>query len=257
MKKKDPDNRPVRLDKYLADAGEGSRSRCGALIRSGAARVGGMAVTDEGFKLSPGQEVTLSGRRVEYRKRIYLMLNKPPGVISASEGEKCATVIDLLDDKYRRRGLFPVGRLDRDTSGLLLITNDGVFAHNTLSPRRHVEKVYEAEVDGLLGEADIAAFREGITLENGERCLPAGLEIMSVAPVSGPRGACVSTARIAICEGKYHQVKRMFEALGKRVTALKRISFGAIALDGALAEGEARELNDKEMEWVRGYAEQK
>ncbi|MCL2461212.1 MAG: 16S rRNA pseudouridine(516) synthase [Defluviitaleaceae bacterium] len=239
-------DKPIRLDKYLADAGEGSRSQARALIRGGAIRVNGAVVSDEGYKLSPGSEVTLSGRPVVYKKWIYLMLNKPPGVISASEGEKRSgdmTVIDLLEARYRNKGLFPVGRLDKDTTGLLLITNDGAFAHNTLSPKRHVEKVYEAEVDGILGGADIAAFRGGIVLENGEKCQPARLEILSARQ-----------ARITLNEGKYHQIKRMFEAAGKRVTALKRVSFGAIALDGSLAEGEARELNEKEMEWVSEYA---
>jgi len=229
-------------------------------------------VTDEGFKLSPEREVTLSGRKIAYEKWIYLMLNKPPGVVSASEGEKRETVIGLLDAKYRGKGLFPVGRLDKDTSGLLLITNDGAFAHNTLSPARHVEKTYEAEVDGFVGEADAEAFAAGVVLENGERCLPARLEILrapaaesstpSMGGLPGPRIHCENSqvdaerfftakVRITLCEGKYHQVKRMFAAVGKRVLSLKRVSFGEIALDGELEEGRARELNDKEKKWVR------
>ena len=180
----------------------------------------------------------VDGETVSLRRYVYVMLHKPAGVLSATEDGKGKTVLDLLPEPYRKRGLFPVGRLDKDTEGLLLLTDDGQLAHALLSPKKHVDKLYYARVDGALDGGDIAAFEGGMTLGDGLCCLPAGLEIVS--------SGAVSEALVTLREGKFHQIKRMFAARGKTVLYLKRLAMGALRLDETLAPGAWRELTQEE-----------
>lgn len=173
------------------------------------------------------------------------MMNKPQGVISATEDHRERTVLDLLDKIDTREGIFPAGRLDKDTEGLLLLTNDGKLAHNMLSPKKHVEKEYYAKVQGILTTGDEQAFSDGITLEDGTLCMPALLSVISTGEIS--------EVYITIREGKYHQIKRMFESLGKKVIYLKRLRMGDLKLDERLALGEYRELSEDEMQIIRQY----
>lgn len=225
----------MRLDRMLAGQGMGTRSGVRALVRAGAVRVNGVPARRADMHLDPlADRVTVAGQPVRYRAHIYIMLNKPPGVLSASLDSRQPTVIDLLPSELRRPGLFPVGRLDRDTVGLLLITDDGPFAHEVLAPGRHVPKQYLARLDIPADREDAAAFRAGIRLKDGTECRPAELR-------PGTDGE-----RVTVWEGKFHQVKRMFEARGKRVLFLKRLSMGALWLDESLRPGQARELDPGE-----------
>ncbi len=226
----------LRLDKLLASSGFGSRSEVHKLLKNGTVTVDGQTVTDPACKVSPEQnDIAVNSAAVSYQKFLYFIMNKPSGVISATEGLDERTVIDLLPAQYQNKGLFPVGRLDKDTTGLLLITNDGRFAHNTLSPKKHVAKVYRAKVDGCLTEADVSAFAAGISLADFA-CMPAKLTILAE-----------NEALIEITEGKFHQVKRMFEAVGKRVTKLERVAFGPLSLPTELRAGEFRALTPAEL----------
>ena len=230
----------TRLDKLLADSGRCTRSEARALIRAGRVTVDGAAVFAPEAKYDAAcVRIVLDGSAVNCTETRYLMLHKPAGVLSATEDARQSTVIDLLPPEYRRMGLFPVGRLDKDTTGLLLLTNDGDFAHRVISPKKHVPKRYIARVEGTLDDADIAAFADGIVLADGTHCLPAQLVIL--APDLG---------QVTVYEGKYHQVKRMFAARGKPVTALHREQIGALALDSALGPGQARELRPGELDAV-------
>lgn len=230
----------LRLDKLLCDAGWGSRKDVRQAIARGRVTVDGKAAAHIGEKIDPErQEVRIDGQDADYRRHDYLMLNKPAGVVSATEDPSQPTVIGLLPPRYQRRGLFPVGRLDRDTTGLLLLTNDGGWAHAITSPGGQVDKVYEAAVDGPLDGRDGEAFARGLVLQSGERFLPAELEILE----SGD----VSRARVTLREGRYHQVKRMMAARGRAVLALKRVSVGPLALDGALDPGDWRRLSAEEV----------
>ena len=227
----------IRLDKYLCDLGAAPRSECRKLIRAGRVCVDGKTVTAPETKIeAESAAVTLDGERLAWKKFRYFMLNKPAGVVTATEDKRQKTVLDLLPPEYARLGLFPVGRLDRDTKGLLLLTNDGDFAHRVISPKFAVEKRYDARVEGTPDEADAAAFAEGLVLGDGTKCRPAVLEI------TGP-GAC----RVTVTEGKYHQVKRMLSSRGKPVTELKRLSIGALALPEELEEGAVRELDEEDL----------
>ena len=230
----------MRLDKYLADMGCGTRSELRRSVRKGNASVNGTVIKDPGYALNGTEEVTFCGKPVQYEEKVYYMLNKPQGVISASEDPNQKTVLDLIEEQ-KRRDLFPVGRLDKDTEGLLLITNDGELAHRLLAPGQHVDKVYEAEIRGIVTEEDVRAFAEGLVVDEGFTALPAELEILS-AGCDGTSGI-----RITICEGKYHQIKRMFHARGKEVIYLKRLSMGPLVLDDALAPGEYRRLTEEEL----------
>ena len=232
----------MRLDKYLADMGAGTRSELKKEIRKGSVRVDGAAVKDPGMNVSPDSQVTYKGAPVVYEEYVYYMLNQPAGIISASEDGHEDTVVDLIGEPSRK-DLFPVGRLDRDTEGLLLITNDGALSHRLLSPKHHVDKVYYVKVSGFLSESDIEAFAEGLVLQDGLECLPADLEILSVSEDED-----VSEAKITIREGKFHQVKRMFSAVGSEVLYLKRLSMGPLTLDPALEPGEYRRLTAEEKE---------
>ena len=230
----------MRLDKLLANMGYGSRKEVKVLLKQKAVTVDGEVVKDSALHVDPEkQNVSVFGERVEYIEFIYVMMNKPPGVISATEDKYDPTVIDLLDPYVQNFAPFPVGRLDKDTEGLLLITNDGNLAHNLLSPKKHVPKWYYAKIDGIVTEADVEAFAQGVTLDDGYHTKPGELKIV----VSGEE----SEIELMIQEGKFHQVKRMFEAVGKKVTYLKRLSMGPLQLDEQLALGDYRELTQQEL----------
>ena len=226
-----------RLDKLLSSTGRWSRREAKELLRQGRVTVEGRAVLRGEEKVPEGAAVLVDGAPLTLERMVYLMLHKPAGVLSATKDRRQKTVLDLLPDHLKRVGLFPVGRLDKDTEGLLLLTNDGDLAHRLLSPRKHVDKEYYARLDGPVGEEDIAAFAGGMVLEDGTRCLPAGLE-----PVG--EDGCLVTLR----EGKFHQVKRMLAARGRMVRYLKRLSMGPLRLDEALKPGQWRPLNGDEME---------
>ena len=231
----------MRLDKYLSDMGAGTRSELKKDIRKGCVSVDGKIVKDPGCSVSPSSRVTYKGAAIGYDEYEYYMLNKPAGVISASEDDNEPTVVDLITE-LKRRDLFPVGRLDRDTEGLLLITNDGALAHRLLSPKHHVDKVYFAKVSGVLDESDAELFAQGLVLSDGLECLPADLRILSVSDEEYS-----SEVEITIREGKFHQVKRMFASVGAEVIYLKRLSMGPLSLDPDLAPGEYRRLTSGEM----------
>lgn len=235
----------MRLDKYLAEMGVGTRQEVKKQIRQGKAAVNGTVVKAADTKIDEtSDEVTISGRNISYVSYEYYMLNKPAGVVSATEDRRDTTVIDLIKEK-KRKDLFPVGRLDKDTEGLLLITNDGDLAHRLLAPKKHVDKVYYAKIDGMVTEEDVKQFAEGIDIgaEEEEMTRPAKLDIM--------KSAEESEIRLTIHEGKFHQVKRMFLAVGKEVTYLKRERMGTLCLDENLKPGEYRLLTEEEIENVR------
>ncbi len=232
----------MRLDKYLADMGLGTRSEIKKAVRSGRVSVDGRAVTDPAAKVGPEEVVLFDGTAVTYEPYVYYMLHKPAGVISASEDRRERTCVDLIDET-RRRDLFPVGRLDRDTEGLLLITNDGDLCHRLLTPSRHVDKVYYARVSGRVTEADVRGFADGLRVDADFRAMPAQLRIL--------RSDSVSEVEIVIREGKFHQIKRMFRAVGKEVLYLKRLSMGSLTLDPALQPGTWRRLTAEELAELR------
>lgn len=244
----------MRLDKYLAEMGEGTRQEVKAFIRKGRVTVNGVPVKKPEAKVEEGKDqVTLDGREIPYQKYQYYMLNKPARVITATADSRDRTVLDLLGED-RRKDLFPVGRLDKDTEGLLLITNDGPLAHRLLSPRKHVDKCYYAKVRGEVTGEDVEQFAKGLFLaglgeEKEEKTMPARLEILKTAPAPGEETpGIVSEILLTIQEGKFHQVKRMFQTVGKEVLYLKRLSMGSLKLDPELAPGQYRELTKEEME---------
>ena len=226
-----------RLDKLLAGTGKWSRREVKALVRQGLVRVDGRLAASAEDKLDPAVAIiTVASETVALHRFTYVLLHKPAGVLTATEDRKQPTVLDLLPPELRRIGLAPVGRLDKDTEGLLLLTNDGELAHRLLSPKYHVDKRYLARVDGELSAADAEAFARGMTLGDGLECLPAGLEVL-------PDRVCVVTLR----EGKFHQVKRMLAARGAPVLYLKRLSMGPLTLDDSLAAGAYRLLRAEEI----------
>jgi 16S rRNA pseudouridine516 synthase len=236
----------MRIDKLLANIGYGSRKEVKQLLKSGTVKIDDCVVKDAKQHVDPKQQtVTLNGEVIEYKEFVYLMMNKPQGVLSATEDNNDETVIDLLELEDQVYEPFPVGRLDKDTEGLLLITNDGQLAHRLLSPKKHVPKTYFAVIDREVTEEDTEAFAEGVTLDDGYETKPGELKILK----SGIR----SDIELTITEGKFHQVKRMFEAVGKNVVYLQRISMGPLALDETLELGEYRELTDEEIELLREY----
>lgn len=244
----------MRLDKYLAEMREGTRQEVKAFIRKGRVMVGGVPVKKPEAKVEEGKDqVTLDGREIPYQKYQYYMLNKPAGVITATTDSRDRTVLDLLGED-RRKDLFPVGRLDKDTEGLLLITNDGPLAHRLLSPKKHVDKCYYAKVRGEVTGEDVEQFAQGLFLaglgeEKEEKTMPARLEILKTVSTGGEEDpGFVSEILLTIQEGKFHQVKRMFQAVGKEVLYLKRLSMGSLKLDPELAPGQYRELTKEEME---------
>ena len=230
---------PERLDKFLSSQNLGSRKDVSLLVRSGRVRVNGQPAKDAAQKIEPETDiVTVDGAEVTYRKHLYLMMNKPAGVLSATEDSKGETVLDLLPPELRRRGLFPAGRLDKDTTGLLIITDDGDFAHKMLAPKSHVYKLYEAETLRPVTEEDVKAFAAGIT-QGGQTFAPARLWTENR---DGKKIALVE-----IREGKFHQVKRMFQAVGNQVLALKRRKIGGLILDETLPVGGVRLLTEEEI----------
>lgn len=231
--------KPIRLDKYLADAGTGTRSQVKQWIRQGRASVNGVPASGSDQKVDPQQdEIALDNQQIPYEPFVYYMMNKPSGYVSATRDVRERTVTELLPEEVRKRELFPVGRLDKDTEGLLLFTDDGALAHRLLSPKNHIPKTYYARIDGPVEEETVMVFAQGLDIGEKKPTLPGQLEILK----SGEE----SEIRLTICEGKFHQVKRMFEAVGRNVLYLKRISMGTIKLDDHLPLGACRRLTDEE-----------
>lgn len=231
-----------RLDKILASTGKWSRREARELARRGLVLADGAAVRSVEQKFDPETaEITVEGQPLRYRRYTWIMLNKPAGVLSATEDGRGKTVLDLLPRELQR--LFPVGRLDKDTEGLLLLTDEGALAHALLSPKRHVDKVYYARTEGRLTEADCRAFAEGLSLGDGLQCRPAGLEILSAGDES--------EALVTLQEGKFHQVKRMLAARGNPVLYLERVRMGNLPLDRSLPRGSFRFLTEDEIQGLR------
>ncbi|MBO0586225.1 pseudouridine synthase [Sporosarcina sp. E16_8] len=238
----------MRLDKLLSNMGYGTRKEVKQLMKKGAVRVNAVAVKDAALHVDVVKdEVTILGQKVIYKEFMYLMMNKPQGVLSATEDKRDQTVIDLLDAEYNIFEMFPVGRLDKDTEGFLLLTNDGKLAHNLLSPKKGVPKTYYAHIEGIVTEEDTERFSEGVILDDGYETKPGQLRIL--------KSADISEIELTITEGKYHQVKRMFEAVGKQVIYLKRLSMGPLSLDESLALGSYRELTEWELQQLMQISE--
>lgn len=236
-----------RLDKIISNLGYGSRKEIKAIARKGLIEVDGVIVKDSSMNVDPEKSVIkINGEEIFYREYIYLMMNKPDGVISATHDNRDETVIDLLEIDHQAFDPFPVGRLDKDTVGLLLLTNDGELNHRLISPKWKVDKVYYAKIDKKVTEKDVEAFKKGITLDDGYVCKEAKLEILNASDEG-------SEINLTIQEGKFHQVKRMFEAVDKKVVYLKRIEFGGLSLDEELEEGEYRELTEAELAQLKSF----
>lgn len=233
-----------RLDKVLANMGYGSRKDVKKFIKDGRVKVNDSIILDNEFKVSPYEdEIFFNNEEVLYREYVYLMMNKPQGLVSSTDDPKTKTVIDLLDREYLIYKPFPVGRLDKDTEGLLMISNDGKLAHELLSPKKGVNKKYYVEVDGYVEDKYIEVFKEGVTLDDGYKTLPADLEIINAN--------IISKVYLTIQEGKFHQVKRMFESINMKVIFLKRVSMGHLVLDESLKPGEYRELTEDEINLLK------
>ena len=229
----------MRLDKYIGHTTLLSRAESKKIIKKGVL-VNGNVVKTPDFKIDEfNDEVIVNEKKLIYQKYIYIMMNKPKGVVSATEDNLHKTVLDLIDPLYFKKGVFPVGRLDIDTHGLLLLTNDGELAHRLLSPKKHVTKIYQARVDGVMTLEDAATFERGIVLSDGTECMPAQLDILRTSQDE-------SVVQIHIKEGKFHQVKRMVKACGKNVVDLQRLTMGTLKLDERLALGESRPLTEEE-----------
>ncbi len=236
-----------RIDKILSNLGYGTRKDLKKIVKNGMVQVNGVIIKDSAMKVDPEKDkIVINGEEIFYREFIYLMMNKPAGVVSATFDNKDETVIDLLEVEHQVFEPFPVGRLDKDTVGLLLLTNDGDLNHRLISPKWKVDKVYFAKINQKVTEEDIEKFKHGITLDDGYRCKEAILEIQKASEEG-------SEIVLTIQEGKFHQVKRMFEAVGKKVTYLKRIEFGTLPLDEDLEEGEYRELTEEEIAILKGF----
>ena len=255
----------MRLDKFLSGMGAGTRTEIKKAVKAGLVTVDGAVAKDPGMQVNEDSAVTFRGVPVVFEEFVYYMMNKPAGVISASDDSREETVVDLIDEQ-KRKDLFPAGRLDRDTEGLLLITNDGELAHRLLSPKHHVDKRYYAEVSGTVTEDDVQAFADGLVLPDGLECLPAKLEILRAADddeeVSSDESSpednsheveflATSEVEVVIQEGKFHQIKRMFAARGMEVLYLKRLTMGPLVLDGSLEPGEYRRLTEKELQSLK------
>ena len=231
----------MRLDKYLCETGFGTRSQVKDLLKKGQVMVNGEVVKKPELKINETtDQIRCQGKKASYQKNIYLMLHKPAGVVSATEDNREKTVLDLVRPEDRKNSLFPVGRLDKDTEGLLLLTDDGELAHRLLSPKKHVDKTYFAKIDGQVTEEHVKQFREGLDIGDEKKTLPAVLTIL----LSGP----VSEIEVTIHEGRFHQIKRMFEAVGCKVTYLKRLSMGSLVLDETLPPEEYRPLTEAELD---------
>lgn len=232
----------MRLDKFLANAGVGTRSEVKQYIKKGLIQVNGTTVKKADLSISESEdEILYQSKKITLQTHFYYMMNKPQGVISATEDNFQKTVLDLLGND-KRSDLFPVGRLDKDTEGLLLITNDGDLAHRLLAPKKHVSKIYYARIQGRVTEEDVAAFQAGLDIDEDFKALPANLKIL--------KSDEESEIEVEIFEGKFHQVKRMFQAVGKKVVFLKRLSMGKLTLDSTLEVGKYRTLTSKELDML-------
>lgn len=234
----------LRLDKYLADAGWGTRTRVKEIVKQGRVAVNDKVVKKADVKLDTDKDaVRVDGKEVSFSQFEYFMLHKPAGVVSATTDNRDKTVIELITEN-KRRDLFPVGRLDKDTEGLLLITNDGKLSNSLLAPGKHVDKKYFVRLEGTVTDETIKKFKEGLDIGDDKPTAPAILTLLNVDEGT-------SEAEIVITEGRYHQIKRMFEAVGMRVTYLKRLSMGSLCLDPELACGEYRRLTEDELKALR------
>jgi len=234
-----------RLDKIIASTGKWSRKDVKLLVKQGRVLVNGLPAASADEKYAPEETaISVDGEDIGYRSVTWIMMNKPAGYLSATEDGRGETVLDLLPQELRRQELFPVGRLDKDTEGLLLLTNDGALAHKLLSPKYHVDKVYYARVDGTLTESDCETFRRGMVLGDGLHCMPAELEILSA-----------NEAHVTLREGKFHQVKRMLAACGKPVLYLRRVKMGNLTLDPTISLGKFRFLTEEELKSLQNTKE--
>ena len=230
-----------RIDKLLSVSMNISRTDAGALIKRGRVSVNGVSVKNQGFKVDSERDIIeCDGKRVTYNKFVYIMMNKPKGVVSASEGERAKTVVDILPNDMKRKNLFPAGRLDKDTTGFVLITDDGAFAHRILSPKNHIPKTYIATLDKPFDSQVVSAFEQGIRLMD-DVCMPASLGALD--------GDC-TMAVVTIRQGMYHQIKRMFKKFGITVTELERVKMGGLDLDKNLKSGQCRYLSPEELELI-------
>ena len=233
----------MRLDKFLVACAVGSRTEVKNFLKAGRVTVNGKKEKSAKLQINEEtDEICFDGQKLEYEEFVYYMMNKPQGVVSATEDPKHKTVLDLLDDYARAKEVFPVGRLDIDTHGLLLLTNDGRLAHALLSPKRHVDKIYLARINGVMTDADVETFAQGVPLKDFT-CQPAKLELVSVDTEKEE-----SLVRVTIAEGKFHQVKRMVAYCGKEVVDLQRLTMGTLTLDEDLQRGEWRRLSKEELE---------
>ena len=233
----------MRLDKFLVACAVGSRTEVKNFLKAGRVTVNGKKEKSAKLQIDEGtDEIHFDGEKLDYEEFVYYMMNKPQGVISATEDPKHKTVLDLLDDYARAKEVFPVGRLDIDTHGFLLLTNDGKLAHALLSPKRHVDKTYLARINGVMTDADVETFAQGVPLKDFT-CQPAKLELVSI-----DREKEESLVRVTIAEGKFHQVKRMVAYCGKEVVDLQRLTMGTLTLDEELKRGEWRRLSKEELE---------
>lgn len=232
-----------RLDKLIASQGRFSRREVQELIKNGAVKVNGITVRDRGAKSDDEKDIIcVNGEQLDFQRFVYIMLNKPKGVVSATNDKNEKTVIDLVPKEFKGRNLFPAGRLDITTTGFVLVTDDGDFAHRILSPKNHIEKTYEARLAESVAEGQLEAVRNGIGLKDGTKCLPAKVTVLA----DGEK----PLVEIKICEGKYHQIKRMFAAAGNGVIELKRTQMGGLTLDPNLKEGECRLLDAHEVQKI-------
>jgi 16S rRNA pseudouridine516 synthase len=230
-----------RLDKILSNQGFGSRKQIHCQIRNGDVKINGRVINNPELKLDPETaSIEIKGKSISISRFIYIMLNKPAGVLTATRDKKAETVLNLVPQKLKRPGLFPTGRLDKDTEGLLIITDDGNFAHQMLSPKKHIPKTYLAKLQSPIDNTARQKFTEGIVIDDGYKCMPAQLIILEPY-----------LAELTICEGKFHQVKRMFQAIGNEVISLKRTRFGNLFLDNQLKAGECRLISQEDIDNIR------
>ena len=233
----------MRVDKLLSNVGVASRAELKKYCKQGLISVNGKVINNPGVQVdSESDDIRFNGEKIVYREFVYIMLNKPDGYISATFDKYDPRVLDLIDQSYLVFEPFPVGRLDKDTEGLLVLTNDGQLAHRVLSPKKHVPKTYYAKIQGKVTEEDILAFEKGVILDDGYETMPSQLKIL--------KSDDMSEIELTIHEGKFHQVKRMFESVGKKVVYLKRLSMGKLKLDESLGLGEYRELTEEEVKLI-------
>lgn len=233
----------MRVDKLLSNVGVASRAELKKYCKQGLISVNGKVINNPGVQVdSENDDVRFNGEKIVYREFVYIMLNKPDGYISATFDKYDPIVLDLIDQSYLVFEPFPVGRLDKDTEGLLVLTNDGQLAHRVLSPKKHVPKTYYAKIQGKVTEEDILAFEKGVILDDGYETMPSQMKIL--------KSDDMSEIELTIHEGKFHQVKRMFESVGKKVVYLKRLSMGKLKLDESLGLGEYRELTEEEVKLI-------